>query len=855
MPTPPSSRPRRSSLAGGLALTSLALVAPLAAVPQPATAASGAAGAPGHRLSGSLFTDPVGDADLLTDPFLQAPTADGVSVVWFTEFEGADHTVLLGEGVRRLGAADLAAAAGGAAYADVTAVDATTGRLSQVAEDHQSNVPAEVRPAAADGIVDREVWRHEGVVTGLRPGAEVPYRVVSRDGDEVAGSGTFTLQPAARPGDDLDILLTSDHQAMVNTPANLQLAADTIGDVDAVFLAGDLVNIPDRASEWFDDTRGSAFFPVLQGNGGRASTGGVTYAGGEIVQNAPLFPAVGNHEVQGRRAGATALGASYNAPVPRDVAATAYDAVAAEVNPTGDPAVREQWIRDNSFSTTTYEEVFSLPDGSPGGETYYATTVGDVRLISLYSTRIWRGTGAVADPAARTSTTRYQESRSVLDDPLRQGHGEHVFEAIDASSEQYAWLTEELASEEFADARYHVVMLHEGPQGLGDNVMPHFTDPQRVEERDASGALVGVRYEYPAEDNVLLRDLQPLLEDAGVDLVHNGHSHLWNRFVAPNGTTNFLETSNTGNSYGAYHPLSGRSRPVPPAPWDASDYLAQGNPGGLEPVVPNVAPFRSADGTPLPFVQDNHLAVFTRLSTGTGEVTTWAYDVRTPNVPPWVVDVFSIGERDDSAAPAVTEQPSHVTVTEGEAATFTAAASGTPQPEVRWQVRRDGGEWADVPGATSTTLRLADVGTERNGEQVRAVFTNASGSVETATVVLTVRPAPVAPPPAPIGVGSTLTVAPPYRYAQVGAAKPFVVFFGGHDGERVTGRTIVSIRAAGSSEVTSRSWAFSGVTTRMWTPTVPRSGSWQVTVTFVPDDPAYRTATRSWWTWATPSGR
>ena len=34
---------------------------------------------------------------LLTDPFLQLPTEDAVRVVWFTEFEGAEHFVLYGE--------------------------------------------------------------------------------------------------------------------------------------------------------------------------------------------------------------------------------------------------------------------------------------------------------------------------------------------------------------------------------------------------------------------------------------------------------------------------------------------------------------------------------------------------------------------------------------------------------------------------------------------------------------------------------------------------------------------------------------------------------------------------------------
>ncbi|WP_084469890.1 metallophosphoesterase family protein [Jiangella gansuensis] len=587
-------------------------------------------------------TDPVGALSLLTDPFLQAPKADGVNVVWFTEYAGDAHVVLLGESVGRLGMAQLKAAAMGARLPGIRRVEAETTRLSQVAEDAASNVPADRRPAPADGVVERAVWRHEATLTGLTAGERVPYRVVSTQRARFGASGTFRLQPAPVAGQDLRILLTSDHQAMVNTPANLQKAAETIGDIDAVFLAGDLVNIPDRASEWFDDTRGSAFFPVLQGNGGRVATNGRSYAGGEIIQNAPLYPAVGNHEVQGRRAGATSLNTSFNAPVPRAVAEAAYEAVADDVNPTGDPAVRERWIADNSFSTTTYEEIFTLPDDSPGGETYYAVTVGDVRLISLYSTRIWRGTTANPDPAARTATTRYQESRATLDNPLAQGYGEHIFEAIDASSEQYAWLTEELASEEFATAKYRVVMLHEGPQGLGDNVMPAFTDPVRIEERSADGTLTGVRYEYPASENHLLQDLQPLLENAGVDLVQNGHSHLWNRFVGANGVTNYLETSNTGNSYGAFHELSGRTRPVPPAPWNPANYWALGNPGGLAPIVPTENPHRSADGTPLPFVQSNDHAVFTVLDTGAGEVVSYSYDLRTPDADPVVLDRFSV---------------------------------------------------------------------------------------------------------------------------------------------------------------------------------------------------------------------
>ena len=80
-------------------------------------------------------------------------------------------------------------------------------------------------------------------------------------------------------------------------------------------------------------------------------------------------------------------------------------------------------------------------------------------------------------------------------------------------------------------------------------------------------------------------------------------------------------------SYGAYHPLSGRSRPIPPAPWDPANYLAQGNPGGLDPVVPTLAPLRTADGTPLPFIADSRYVVFQALDTGTGLVTSWYVDL------------------------------------------------------------------------------------------------------------------------------------------------------------------------------------------------------------------------------------
>ena len=83
---------------------------------------------------------------------------------------------------------------------DVRAVRATTTQLSRAAEDSSSNVPQGEKPLPESGIVDRPIWRHEAVITDLAPGEQVPYRVVSLHGQELAASATFTLSPAPAPG-------------------------------------------------------------------------------------------------------------------------------------------------------------------------------------------------------------------------------------------------------------------------------------------------------------------------------------------------------------------------------------------------------------------------------------------------------------------------------------------------------------------------------------------------------------------------------------------------------------------------------------------------------------------------------
>ena len=95
-----------------------------------------------------------------------------------------------------------------------------------------------------------------------------------------------------------------------------------------------------------------------------------------------------------------------------------------------------------------------------------------------------------------------------------------------------------------------------------------------------------------------------------------------------------------------------------------------------------------------------------------------------------------------TAAPSITEQPTSLTVTVGEVASFNVAAEGTAPLLYQWRFN-----WVDLPGATSNTLvlpssQLADTGVY----SVRV--SNAAGSVLSADAALSVQPVlPCAPLP------------------------------------------------------------------------------------------------------------
>lgn len=549
-------------------------------------------------------------AAFLSEPFLQLPTENSIRVVWFTEFKGTSHWVDYGNSF------------------DNTAYAVTT-TMSQMKEDEQSNIGEQ----SSNGhlytqLTDRTVYRHEALVTGLSQGEKIPYKVSSvREDGFVATTKTYTLSAKPKAGTDLKILLTSDHQSKTMTPANTQKIVETIGDIDAVFFAGDLVNVPDTASQWFDDSNGVAFFPALQGRANK-TIADVTYTGGEIIQNVPLYACVGNHEVMGRVSNTSTLGTQFNDPVPTLAAESLYEIQKNIINTTNNATNKEQWIKDNSYNTTSYEEIFTLPTSESGGELYYAETFGDIRLVTLYITRIWRSADLKGSKLGK-----YIEKIEDYNTPEKWGHGSFIFEPIKEGSEQYEWLKEELHSDEFKNAKYTIVMFHHQFHSLGGNVVPAYTDPVQIIEKDENSTITSIKYEYPLDLDYLANDLEPLLEEAGVNLVHNGHSHLWNRFKSEAGI-NFLETSNVGNTYGAYYEDTLRSG-IPTGYEEI--YVESGDPYGLDPIMPTIAPINSK-----PYISSNDITAFSILDTGKGIVESYYFDTTNPTSEVIKFDEFSI---------------------------------------------------------------------------------------------------------------------------------------------------------------------------------------------------------------------
>src|SRR4029077_14082942 len=86
------------------------------------------------------------------------------------------------------------------------------------------------------------------------------------------------------------------------------------------------------------------------------------------------------------------------------------------------------------------------------------------------------------------------------------------------------------------------------------------------------------------------------------------------------------------------------------------------------------------------------------------------------------------GTSSNTIAPAITKQPTSVTVASGQKATFTASASGTQPLRYRWQRNNVNIAGATTPSYSTPTTTSAD-----NGATFRVIVSNTAGSANSVT--------------------------------------------------------------------------------------------------------------------------
>ncbi|HEY6944877.1 MAG TPA: immunoglobulin domain-containing protein [Candidatus Acidoferrum sp.] len=103
-------------------------------------------------------------------------------------------------------------------------------------------------------------------------------------------------------------------------------------------------------------------------------------------------------------------------------------------------------------------------------------------------------------------------------------------------------------------------------------------------------------------------------------------------------------------------------------------------------------------------------------------------------------------------APTITTQPVNQTVTAGQAATFSVAASGTAPLTYQWQ--KNG---APISGATVATYTTPATTISDNGAQFIVVVSNSAGSVTSNAAALTVLTPQLVATPSSVGFGNVIT--------------------------------------------------------------------------------------------------
>ena len=94
-----------------------------------------------------------------------------------------------------------------------------------------------------------------------------------------------------------------------------------------------------------------------------------------------------------------------------------------------------------------------------------------------------------------------------------------------------------------------------------------------------------------------------------------------------------------------------------------------------------------------------------------------------------------------AAALSITTQPGSQSVTEGQTASFSVAATGSGTLTYQWQQSTDSGDsWTDISGATNTIYTITTTTADMSGYQYHCVVTGNGSSVTSDAATLTVTP-------------------------------------------------------------------------------------------------------------------
>lgn len=140
-----------------------------------------------------------------------------------------------------------------------------------------------------------------------------------------------------------------------------------------------------------------------------------------------------------------------------------------------------------------------------------------------------------------------------------------------------------------------------------------------------------------------------------------------------------------------------------------------------------------------------------------------------------------------TGAPSIDAQPANQTVTAGQTATFTVAATGTAPLSYQWQ--KNG---AAISGATSASYTTPATSTSDSGTAFKVVVTNSAGSATSNSATLTVNTAQVAPSITTQPANQTVTAGQAATFSVVATGTTPLSYQWQKNGSAISGATAAS---------------------------------------------------------------